>query len=134
VAWGNTPVDFALLENVNDLQTIVLSMLIHPVRFQRMLNNELRMPAGESNYSPSEFLQSLSSSIWSELKTEKPTISIMRKNLQSSYTNQLIRLYAESPSFMVWSDGRMTESRVSFADPRIGPVGIVRAAVSIGKV
>ena len=134
VGWGNTPVDFALLENVNDLQTIVLSMLIHPVRFQRMLNNELRMPAGESNYSPSEFLQSLSSSIWSELKTEKPTISIMRKNLQSSYTNQLIRLYAESPSFMVWSDGRMTESRVPSQIRALARLELSELAVSIGKV
>jgi hypothetical protein len=112
VGWGNTPVDFPLLDYVNAIQTYMLLNLLQPVRFQRMLDNELRMPTGETNYSPAELFQSLSSTIWSELKSEKGNISIIRKNLQTSYVNQLIRLFTETPAYMIWANGRIGESRV----------------------
>ena len=134
VGWGSIPVDFPLLDLVNDLQSMILSVLIHPTRFQRMLNNELRMPPGEANYGPSEFLQTLSSSIWSELKAEKPNISIMRKNLQSSYTNQLIRLYTETPGYMVWSFGRSTETRVPQQVRALARLELSELTASMGKI
>lgn len=112
VGWGNTPVEFPLLEIVNSIQTSMLSNLLQPIRFQRMMNNDLRMAPGEINYSLSEFLQTLSGNIWNELRTKTGNINIIRRNLQSSYVNQLIRLLTETPSYMVWSNGRMTESRV----------------------
>lgn len=112
VGWGNTPVEFPLLEIVNSIQTSMLSNLLQPIRFQRMMNNDLRMPPGEANYAPSEMFQSLSASIWSELKDKTSSISIIRKNLQSNYINQLIRLYTETPAYMTWSNGRTIESRV----------------------
>jgi len=43
-------------------------------------------------------------------------------------------LYAESPSFMVWSDGRMTESRVPSQIRAFARLELSELAVSIGKV
>ena len=111
----------------------MLSNLLQPIRFERMLNNELRMAAGETNYAPSEFLQSLSSSIWSELKTEKATISIMRKNLQTSYTNQLIRLYTETPALWFGPMAELGESRVPPQVRALVRLELSELAGSIGK-
>jgi uncharacterized protein DUF4953/uncharacterized protein DUF5117 len=110
--WGNTPVDYPLLQNINFLQTNMLENILHPVRLERMLNNELRVNKGEGSYGVSELLQALTGSICNELKNSDVTISIIRKNLQMSYIDQLIRLYTETPAYMVYSNGRMIEDRV----------------------
>ncbi|MBB1283208.1 zinc-dependent metalloprotease [Flavisolibacter sp. BT320] len=112
VGWGSTPVDYPLLENANQLQTYMLDNLLHPVKLQRMLNNELRVGAGEATYLPAEMLQSLTGSIWSELKAPQLKVTAMRRNLQNSYVNTLVRLFTEMPGYMVWDNGRMTEARV----------------------
>jgi hypothetical protein len=112
VGWGDTPVDFPLLENVNFIQTNMLINLLDPIRFRRMMNNDLRMAAGETNFTPAEMFQSLSGNIWSELNGKVSTINIMRRNLQTNYINQLSRLYTETPVYMIWQNGRSVESRV----------------------
>ena len=110
--WGSTPVDYPLLENVNTLQNYLLESLLHPVKLQRMLNNEFRVSAGEAAYSPAEMLQSLTGNIWSELKKPQVKVNAMRRNLQNSYINQLVRLYTESPVYMTYNNGRMIEAKV----------------------
>jgi hypothetical protein len=112
VGWGNTPVDYPLLENINSLQSSMLFNLLHPVRLQRMMNNELRMAAGETGYKVSELLQTLTKSIWSELRNSPVAISSIRKNLQNSYTNLLVRLYTETPAYSIFSNSMLVESRV----------------------
>jgi hypothetical protein len=111
MGWGSTPVDFPVLEEVNFLQTIILNQLLHPARLQRMLNNDVRIPAGERNYQASELMQTLSRAIWSELE-ERESVNAFRRNLQRSYTTQLVRLVTETPSFMTYANGRMMELRV----------------------
>ena len=110
--WGNTPVDYPLLENINSLQSNMLGIMLHPIRLRRIMNNELRLANGETGYKVSELFQTLTANIWSELKNSPVSISIIRKNLQNSYINQLISLYTETPAYMVYYNGRMAESRV----------------------
>lgn len=112
VGWGGTPVDYPLLENVAMLQSYMLENLLHPVKLQRMLNNEFRVGAGEAAYLPAEMLQALTGSIWTELKRPQVKVNSIRRNLQNSYINQLVRLYTESPGYMTYSDGRMMEAKV----------------------
>ena len=109
--WGSTPVDFPVLEQVAYIQNRLLEDLLHPARLQRMINNDVRMPAGEKNYAASELLQTLSGAVWSEAASRE-NVSPFRRNLQRSYTTHLVRLVAETPAYMTWSNGKMTELRV----------------------
>jgi hypothetical protein len=103
--WGtgyfNTPVDYPLHAQVGAVQEGLLKLLLHPVRLRRMIDNEAQVPAGTATYSVSELLQTLSSSIWSELGsgagTARPANSF-RRNLQRAYTQQLIDILLGPPA------------------------------------
>lgn len=107
VAWyydAAVPVDFPAHAYVNAVHEIFVDELMHPARFQRMIDNELRMPGGTEAYRVSEMLTTLSASVWDEVHSGRPANSF-RRNLQRRYTDQLIRLMLDMPA---WSQSTPT--------------------------
>lgn len=105
--WGTgyevMPLDFPIHEYVSAVQGGLLELLLHPARLERMIDNGVRVPAGEEHYTPGELFQTLTAAIWSELgtgQTRVQTIHSFRRNLQRSYTDQLIRLLLNAPGWM----------------------------------
>ncbi len=93
-----TPIDFPVHGYVDVAHSIFIDEIMHPARFQRMLDNSLRMPGGAEAYEVSELLHTLSAAVWSELENNAP-INSFRRNLQRRYTDQLVRLMLDSPSW-----------------------------------
>jgi hypothetical protein len=77
---------------VLNLQRNVLNRLYHPVLLNRVLDNELRFPAGEKVFTMADLFHGLDSAIWSELDTNPAKISSLRRNLQREHLKQLSRV------------------------------------------
>ncbi len=94
------PVDFPVHEYVSAVHSIFIDELMHPTRFQRVMDNELR--TGEDAFTVSEMLETITDGIWSELDSAEG-ISSFRRNLQRLYTDRLIRLMHDAPAWRVGS-------------------------------
>jgi hypothetical protein len=90
--WSQTRMDYPWHDNVMRIQKAVLDRLYHPVTLGRLLDNELRFPAGQTAFKMADMFSGLNASIWSELDGATGTISSLRRNLQREHLKQLIRL------------------------------------------
>jgi hypothetical protein len=75
--------------NVNMLQTSVLSTVLSASRLARMIESTDRF--GSANYSALELIADLKAGIFSELRTGKAT-DMYRRNLQKAYVERMIAL------------------------------------------
>jgi hypothetical protein len=82
------------------MQASALTMMMNPTTLRRVYDNEFRTPSDQDAVTLPEVLQTLRTSIWSELdqKLEKPAtarqpmISSLRRNLQREQLDRLIDL------------------------------------------
>lgn len=97
--WGNTNtlngrIDYPLLDTALGIQTAMLTNLMHPVRFRRIRDAEIRF--GAANVLPvTDVLGALSRAIWSEAWAA-PTRSVtaLRRDLQRAYLDRLVEFTA----------------------------------------
>lgn len=94
------PVDFPAHDYVGAIHSIVIDELMHPTRFQRVMDNELR--AGSDAFGLSEMLERLTDGVWGELESGQ-NINSFRRNLQRQYTDRLIRLMHDAPAWRISS-------------------------------
>lgn len=87
-------------DNVMGVQASTLSQLMNPTVLRRVYDNEFRVPADEEAFTLNEMMDSLTSTIWSELEGKlegkfserKPAISSLRRNLQTEHLSRLFDL------------------------------------------
>ncbi|MCF7973521.1 MAG: zinc-dependent metalloprotease [Phycisphaerae bacterium] len=85
-------------DRIMGLQVSVLVNMMYPSTLARVYDNEFLVPAEEDALTLSEFMDTLTNEIFSELKTKpaekyserEPYISSLRRNLQSRYVELLI--------------------------------------------
>ncbi|MEZ6235539.1 MAG: zinc-dependent metalloprotease [Phycisphaerales bacterium] len=93
--------DWPVHDAVFGVQSSALTALVNPMRIGRVLDNQVRTPAGEDALSVPELLGAVRESIWSELDApefgagasdRQPAISSMRRHLQGEHVRRLIEL------------------------------------------
>ena len=98
--------DFAVNQVVMSMQEHVLGHVLSPITLARILDSEAKTPRDQDAFTAAELLQSLTGSIFSEIDTikdgkftdRKPAISVLRRNLQQRYFEQLAQLAMGSAS------------------------------------
>ena len=95
---NSSVIDFPIHEQTLSLQRFLLSNLTDNGRLARIINNAVRMPAGQEAYTLGEFMGTLTDAMFSELKSGKK-IDSFRRNLQRVYVQRLIAIMLnERPS------------------------------------
>jgi hypothetical protein len=87
-------------DRIAGIQSSVLTQLMNPTSLRRVFDNEYRIPADQDALTLPELLDTVSTSIWSELDkapsgkftARKPMISSLRRNLQREYVERMIDL------------------------------------------
>ncbi len=87
-------------DRIAGIQSSVLTMLMNPTTLRRVFDNEYRIPADQDALTLPELLDTISTSVWSELDkspsgkftARKPMISSLRRNLQREYVERMIDL------------------------------------------
>ena len=87
-------------DRIMGIQATSLSQILGPTTLRRIYDNELRLPADEDALTLNEVLDTVTDSVWEEIKekpngkfTERePAISSLRRNLQSEYLQRLFDL------------------------------------------
>jgi hypothetical protein len=87
-------------DRIAGIQAAALTMLMNPTTLRRVYDNELLVPTDQDALTLPEMLDTISTSIWSELdkgpsKTatnREPMISSLRRNLQREHVERLIDL------------------------------------------
>ena len=82
------------------IQASVLTGLMNPTTLKRIYDNESRVPADQGCLTLPEMLDTVTSSLWSELDAKaegeysarKPLISSLRRNIQREHVERLIDL------------------------------------------
>lgn len=108
--WSNnswsSAIDVQIHEMVRSGQSWLMSELMHNGRLARMINNEVRMPAGQEAYTVAELFDTMTGAIWSEIgnPARPKAADSFRRNLQRTHLDQLthimldIRPYPSYPS------------------------------------
>jgi len=90
--------DWPIHDQIGGVQAGALSGLINPVRMARVYDNELRVPQDQDALTVTEMLDTVTDSIFTELKdlsggtARKPSISSLRRNLQREFIERMIDL------------------------------------------
>lgn len=87
-------------DRVSGIQASAMSMIMNPTTLRRVFDNELRVPADQDALTLPELLNTLTESVWSELKDNPqkqftarvPMVSTLRQNLQREHIDRLIDL------------------------------------------
>jgi len=95
-----TDASYPVHDNILNVQSSALTMILKPTTLQRVYDNEFRTPSDQDALTLPELLGTVNSAIWSELdaKIEKkytarePMISSLRRNLQREHLKRLIDL------------------------------------------
>ncbi len=110
--WGmpffTVPLDYPVHAYVSLVQDLLLYTVTDAYRLRRMIDNEVRMPAGAEPYTVAELLGTLTAAIWSEAGEGGQgvrSVNSFRRNLQRSYLNELTILLID-PSPVVPEDAR----------------------------
>jgi hypothetical protein len=97
--WGapilSIPLDYPVHDWVALVQDVMLYNVLDAFRLKRMIDNEVRMPRGESAYTVSEMFGTLTDAVWLETGLASGnvrSINSFRRNLQRSYANELVLL------------------------------------------
>ena len=117
--WGNTNtingrIDYPLLDQVLGIQTAMLGQVLHPMRFQRIRDAELRF--GAANVLPAtEVMGEVTRAIWSEAwAAPSRSVSANRRDLQRAHLESLVNMVAR-PQDGTPADAR-SASRAQLAD------------------
>lgn len=89
--WAVTPIDYPVHEWVDAIQSMLLQDILHPARFRRMIDNNVRMLNGAEAFGVDDLFKTLTDGIWSELGARK-NINSFRRNLQRRHLDQMTRL------------------------------------------
>lgn len=84
VDWFSFPLDFPVHTVTASIQKDFLSSLFHPVRMERMIDNEFR--GGPDQYTLAELFTTFTDAVWSDLGGN---INSFRRNLQKIHLNLL---------------------------------------------
>jgi hypothetical protein len=93
--------DWPVHDMVFGVQASALTALLNPTRIGRVLDNQVRTPAGEDALSVPELFGAVRGEIWSELGADgfgrgatdrSPAISSLRRHLQAEHVRRLIEL------------------------------------------
>lgn len=102
--WGEgstTRIDYPIHRTILLLQDRVLNQVLSSLTLTRIHDNELRVPAEEDALTVAEVMTNVTGAIFSEVKqfeeggeftNRKPLVSSLRRNLQRSYLDRLIRM------------------------------------------
>jgi len=120
--YTSTPVEFAANEYAASIQSILLGELLDQARLARMINNESRVPAGQS-YTIAELFPTLTAAIWTEFgdggKARNPTP--IRRRLQREHLDQLgaLLLPTRPGSWMVEDARSLARAELRQIDARL---------------
>lgn len=103
---GGSEPDWPFTDMALGMQASVLTRLMNPMTLRRVLDNELRTPAGQDALTMPELLAAVRAEIWSELASasgreysaRQPMIATVRRNLQREHLNRLVAL-STSPAW-----------------------------------
>jgi len=90
--------DYPVHDQVLNIQAVTLTMLLNPTRLRRIIDNEVRVPAGEDALTVPELLNELQRVIWAKPERSggytdrQPMFSSIRRNLQREHLDRLIDL------------------------------------------
>jgi hypothetical protein len=101
--WGVVPTerpDYPIHDMVTKWQTRSLGHLMSSVTLERIVDNEMKVPADQDAFTAAELLERLTKAIFSEVDTikegkftnRKPAIRSVRRNLQRDYFQRLALL------------------------------------------
>jgi hypothetical protein len=88
-------------DQIAALQGTALTLIVNPSTLTRVMDNELRTPAGQDAITLPELMNALSGEIYKELgesnagkgwNDRNPMVSAFRRNLQVDYTDRLIKV------------------------------------------
>ncbi|MGH8104376.1 MAG: zinc-dependent metalloprotease, partial [bacterium] len=105
--WGKpdlfamTQLDYPLYDRITAERALVLSVILNPVVLQRVVDNELRTPAGQTPLTMPELFTWLSDSVFTEIGGAKgpvTSISALRRATQKDYVDLLGRLIISPPA------------------------------------
>jgi Met-zincin/Domain of unknown function (DUF5117) len=108
--WGSDQydrtIDYNLHDRVLSTQARILTLVINPIKVNRIHDAELKVPAGDDAFTVPELLNTVTTMIWSELddarakgpwSNRKPRISSFRRNLQRLYLRRMISILLDKP-------------------------------------
>jgi hypothetical protein len=92
--------DYPIHEIILSWQDDILSQLLSPTTLDRLLDSELKVPAGDDAFTTAELLERLTASIFQETENlkggkftnRKPAIHSLRRSLQRRYLERLAGL------------------------------------------
>ncbi len=94
----STPQDYPIHDQVLGIQAVTMTLLLNPTRLRRILDNEVRTPAGADALTVPEVLNALQAAVWSAPERARgytarnPMFSGIRRNLQREHLDRLIDL------------------------------------------
>ena len=96
--WGSEA-DLPVQDTILGVQSTALTQVMNPMRLRRIMDNEVRVPAGEDALTVPEVLATLRDAIWVEgdapsgrYTARNPMISPFDRNLQREHVDRLISL------------------------------------------
>lgn len=96
--WGSSA-DLPVQDTILGVQSSALTQVMNPMRLRRIMDNEVRTPAGEDALTVPEVLGTLRDAIWTEgdsaagrYTARNPMISPFDRNLQREHVDRLISL------------------------------------------
>jgi hypothetical protein len=91
--WIATPIDYPVHEWVGMFQGWLLQDLLDGARLSRMVDNEVRMPAGQQAFGVDDLFSTLTDGIWTEVAAGRArNIDSFRRNLQRMHVKELTRI------------------------------------------
>ncbi|MCK4893364.1 MAG: zinc-dependent metalloprotease, partial [Calditrichia bacterium] len=97
--WKRLRADYPIHGIVQLLQASALFRLYDPLILQRLQDNEIRFPRGETPFTMAEMFEGLRSSIWQEV-WEATNINSFRRELQRMHLFILSRILINEPSIV----------------------------------
>lgn len=96
---GGAP-DWPIHDQILGVQASAMTTLLSPTRLRRIIDNEMRTPAGEDALTVPELMEAITDSVWADVNASpggrfdarRPMISSLRRNLQREHLDRLIDL------------------------------------------
>ena len=98
---------FQIHDRVMGMQASAMTMLLNPQTISRVYDYEMFVPADEDAMTVAELMETVTDSVWSELKeasggrysVRKPKVSSLRRNLQREHLDRLIDMSMNNDGF-----------------------------------
>jgi len=96
---GGSGADLPVQDTILGAQSSAMTLILNPMRLRRVMDNEVRTPAGEDALTVPEVLSTLRDAVWAEtdgssdrFTPRNPMISPFDRNLQREHVDRLISL------------------------------------------